>query len=771
LITAGHEEYLRPTQGITPAAQPPTAEHKDLTMKIVGYAARWSAYAGQRLSFFVSCATSEFQVELRRLIHADRNPAGPGTKEEVVDHHLNHRTFVGQVQDIHTGSCMLVEALSGVSDSTLTGAFRATSAKASAQTLISLTDSFGRTFKVTLGPDGLSLLTGPEERRQSAVKGVPLNQWRVFILRLDLTRGVLKFSWRSPYFNPIASDCSLSVEFNPSVDARLAALSFAARGAGQSGSQHIVIEPFNGRLADLRLFVGSEDALELQTSWNTGAACLARPASAWDFAADAGSETVPDVAGGAAPGRTINRPTRLLAGPTFAGQVSSASDAPHLFNAAHFHDDDLSDAGWEESFCFSPPDDLPSGVYAFRLICEGAEDRVPFFVTTRPGHERAPVAVLMPTLSYQAYANISAHPEMLAALGNAFMPLVNSTLPETPEEAYVRENRLRSCYDLHSDGSGVCMATMLRPLVVNVRPGAIFRPTDCPHQLSADLCLIDWLHAKKIPYEVVTDHDLHVRGHAALKPYRAVLTGTHAEYWSSQMLDGLKNYTDDGGRFICLSGNSLYWATAISEDGVLCEVRRNNGVRSWVAASYEVQLSLSGTKGGLWRDHGRAPQRYIGTGFVAQGADVGRPYKRMPASHDRRAAFIFEGVDGESIGDFPALVTRYGAAGMEFDRADERLGTPEHALVLARATGFSDAYQVTVEEVPMMTPFCGGTQSPDCYSDIVFYETPKDGAVFSAPSISWSSALSHNGYENSVSRVTENVVRAFMDPHWRRGSH
>ncbi|WP_206752000.1 N,N-dimethylformamidase beta subunit family domain-containing protein, partial [Sphingobium wenxiniae] len=54
-----------------------------------------------------------------------------------------------------------------------------------------------------------------------------------------------------------------------------------------------------------------------------------------------------------------------------------------------------------------PPDDLPSGVYAFYLLCDGGEDKVPFFVTARPGDERAPVAVLMPTLSYQVYANSS----------------------------------------------------------------------------------------------------------------------------------------------------------------------------------------------------------------------------------------------------------------------------------------------------------------------------------------------------------------------------
>jgi N,N-dimethylformamidase len=205
---------------------------------------------------------------------------------------------------------------------------------------------------------------------------------------------------------------------------------------------------------------------------------------------------------------------------------------------------------------------------------------------------------------------------------------------------------------------------------------------------------------------------------------------------------------------------------------MLCEVRRHSGTRAWIAAPYESQLSLSGTPGGIWRDHGRAPQRYIGSGFIAQGCDSGRAYKRLPASYDPRVAFVFQGIgEDELIGDFPALIARHGAAGMEIDRADATLGTPEHALILARATGFSDAYQKAVEEVPMSSPFTGGTKSSDCYSDMVYYETRKGGAVFTVSSISWSSTLSYNGYDNSVSRITENVVRTFMANNSPNDSH
>ena len=47
--------------------------------------------------------------------------------------------------------------------------------------------------------------------------------------------------------------------------------------------------------------------------------------------------------------------------------------------------------------------------------------------------------------------------------------------------------------------------------------------------------------------------------------------------------------------------------------------------------------------------------------------------------------------------------------------------------------------------------------------DLVFFETPNGGAVFSTGSIAWAGSLAHNGYDNNVSRLTENVLRRFLD--------
>ncbi|WBX84621.1 N,N-dimethylformamidase beta subunit family domain-containing protein [Sphingosinicella microcystinivorans] len=48
-------------------------------------------------------------------------------------------------------------------------------------------------------------------------------------------------------------------------------------------------------------------------------------------------------------------------------------------------------------------------------------------------------------------------------------------------------------------------------------------------------------------------------------------------------------------------------------------------------------------------------------------------------------------------------------------------------------------------------------------ADMVFFETPNGGAVFSVGSMSWPGALSHNDYDNDIARITENVLRRFSD--------
>ena len=277
--------------------------------------------------------------------------------------------------------------------------------------------------------------------------------------------------------------------------------------------------------------------------------------------------------------------------------------------------------------------------------------------------------------------------------------------------------------------------------------------------------ITDWLEAKGHSYDVVTDEDLHYEGLDVLAPYRVVLTGTHPEYWSTPMWDALATYEKRGGRLMYLGANGWYWRIAYHPDkpGVI-EVRRaEDGIRAWAAEPGEYYHSFTGEYGGLWRRQGLPPQMIAGTGFSAQGFDISSYYLRKPDSFDPRASWIFEGVgDDKRIGDF-GLVGG-GAAGLELDRADRLLGTPANALVLASSEGHTDTYLVVCDEILINSPAISGSQSELVRADMVFYEIPGGGAVFSASSIAWAGSLSHNDYENNVSRITDNVLRRFVDP-------
>ena len=56
----------------------------------------------------------------------------------------------------------------------------------------------------------------------------------------------------------------------------------------------------------------------------------------------------------------------------------------------------------------------------------------------------------------------------------------------------------------------------------------------------------------------------------------------------------------------------------------------------------------------------------------------------------------------------------------------------------------------------------GGTENPQVRADMIYYKTPNGGALFAPGSLSWCGSLSHNRYDNNVSRIMENVVYGFL---------
>ena len=231
------------------------------------------------------------------------------------------------------------------------------------------------------------------------------------------------------------------------------------------------------------------------------------------------------------------------------------------------------------------------------------------------------------------------------------------------------------------------------------------------------------------------------------------------------MLAALERYLDGGGRLMYLGGNGFYWVTSVDpERPHLVEVRRGfAGSRDWSSAPGECHHSTTGELGGLWRFRDRPPNKLVGVGFTAMGWDGQAPgYARRQGSFDPRAAFIFEGIEeDETIGAFGLVLG--GAAGDELDRMAHDLGTPPHTLLLASSTGHSPSVLPVLEDYNQINAALMSGKTDKVRADMVYFETPNDGAVFSVGSICWCASLSHDHYGNNVSRITENVLRRFLE--------
>jgi N,N-dimethylformamidase len=320
-----------------------------------------------------------------------------------------------------------------------------------------------------------------------------------------------------------------------------------------------------------------------------------------------------------------------------------------------------------------------------------------------------------------------------------------------------------STYDLHFDGSGTSLSSARRP-IVGLRPDYWSMMRDEPAYFGSELAVIGWLERTGLPYDVLCDLDLHAGGARALDGYRVLVTSPHPEYCSEAMLDAVEELQRRGGSVMYLGGNGFYWVTTISPRRPhLIELRRGYcGGRAWTGEPGEGYHATTGEPGGLWRNRGRAPQRLFGVGFTAAAAtEPWSGYRRLAASEDARAAFMFAGLEHVAVGD----VFLAGAAGNEIDRADDALGTPPHALRIATSEGLHDErFTLDPADIPLLLPGVGvGGSDNRVRSDLVFYETGFGGAVISVGSIAWCEGLSGNGYRNDVAQLTTNTLRRFVD--------
>jgi N,N-dimethylformamidase len=739
--------------------------------RIIGYADELSVAPGETIAFKASCEGLEnYEASIVRLISADLHPDGRGWIEEAVASPIDGG-YPAREQAIPAGSWAIVPAkpcLCAETFSIAAWVWPTTPMKGDQVIARRMTADGTRGWSLGIDSDGaLSMQIATSGGSVTVATGVTLGKrvWCFVGASVDGESGTVTV-WQRPQKSWPGHDATAEARsaLPGHVDAGGLPLTFAAAFDREQGDQTFGTGFYNGKIEAPRLYRMAMNGAEAQARQDAPDHQTSLIAS-WDFGRDITGTRISDTSANQAHGHVLNVPTRGMKGHNWTGEILDWKAAPHQYGAIHFHDDDIYDCGWLTEFSLTVPDGWKSGIYAAKLQSGEDQDYIPFVVLPPRGEATADVLFLMPSASYMAYAN-----EHSASHGGGFMQSFSNGLSGLSAQDLLLNERPDlgySLYDVHSDGSGVAYSSRLRP-ILNMRPGvtnAWVGPAGTfPWQFNADLPLLDFMHHHGIACDVATDEDLHDEGLGLLSRYQVVMTGSHPEYYSKPMLDGLQAYTERGGRLMYLGGNGFYWRVAYHPDlpGVMELRRGEDGIRDWVAEGGEYYHSLDGSYGGMWERQGRPIHALAGVGMAGQGFDSSTYYRRTSDSHDPRAAFIFEGIEDEIIGDFGTVGG--GAAGIEVDRCDYTKGSPPNTLVLASSEGLSDTYYPGPEEIDNASPLIDGSQNPNLRADLTFMETSGGGAVFSTGSIAWMGSLTWNGFDNNVAAIMRNVLKRFRDP-------
>lgn len=507
---------------------------------------------------------------------------------------------------------------------------------------------------------------------------------------------------------------------------------------------------FNGRIQDVRIAnrVLSSKEIDLLSSERVPKALKKTIVADWDFAKGMKSTRIRDISGNGIDGVAVNIPDRAVRGRFWNGSTIRWTDDPDQYDAITFYADDLYDAEWKADFSYKVPRDLKSGIYAARLKRGGFTEYIPFFVVPPKDKPHARLAVWLSDYNYLAYANMT-----YAATVPQNYPGQNMNDVDTEFYKTHLEYGTGGVYNYHVDGRNFSYGSRKRP-DLGMKPGAI------AYGFVEDTHIIAFLEHEGIDYDIITDELVDAEGLALLKQYPVVMSSSHPEYPTTQMVDDIAAYTAQGGRFIYIGANGYLFSVAGHPElpGVM-ESRNFHEIGD--------RYLRNGAQGGLLVETGRQMGPVFGveaSGMIFNGSS---PYRKLEDAKNPRAAWIFKGTrEGGVFGDYGIDKVHGAACGFETDRYSPGNGVPRHALNLAT----SEKLKPTVEDIKLsqlplaMTYHPAEEGEPWAQCDMVFFETPNGGAMFSTGSIAWISSTLENNFENDVAKITGNVIRRFLDP-------
>lgn len=360
-----------------------------------------------------------------------------------------------------------------------------------------------------------------------------------------------------------------------------------------------------------------------------------------------------------------------------------------------------------------------SGLYYFHATTKaGACFTFPWVVA--PAQPTAQVAVLASNVNWNSYNNFGGRSNYIHADEFPPTPTINS------------RQELKRYQDAKHQTWGCDAYAPLsfdRPEPINhIDPAEkITDPMDsrtASHLAPAEWRLMGWLEREGFAYDVYSETQLH-HGVLDLSKYRTLILGPHPEYWTRKMYDSVKTWVfEQKGRLMYLGGN-----------GLNCDVEMLDGDRMTVQNTNISSLftdGMGGKESRFARRH-ESEANLLGVVFDPRAIMTAAPYRVMDSKH-----WVFEGTGlrvGQSFGE-KSLHMRCpgGASGHETDKISK--SSPKNVHLLAKGMNVDD----------------GG-------AEMVIFDTPSGGAVFSTGSICYISSLP---VDDKISKITANVLRRFL---------
>ena len=359
-----------------------------------------------------------------------------------------------------------------------------------------------------------------------------------------------------------------------------------------------------------------------------------------------------------------------------------------------------------------------SGLYYFHAsTASGRQFAFPWVIA--PARPQTPIAVLASNINWNAYNNFGGRSNYIHA----------TTFPPTPTvNARQDLDRYTDPDHIFYDREDYDPLSFDRPEPINhVDFGEkITDPIESRvacHLAPAEWRLLGWLEREGFPYDLYAETQLHF-GDLKLDDYKVLILGPHPEYWSRKMYFELKDWVQNrGGKLMYLGGN-----------GLNCEVEFIDAQTMTVRNGDKREMQRRGLES---RMHLRieSEANLLGVVYSDAGAMTGAPFRVVDDSH-----WIFAGT-GLKKGDLFGQRSLHmrcpgGASGHETDKISP--SSPKNVHRLAKGTNRDD----------------GG-------AEMIIYDTPSGGAVFSASSITYVSSLP---IDETISKVTANALGRFIRP-------